>query len=299
MIRRVLQLAHRWIGLTLAVLLLPVALTGSALVWKEELDAALNPALFRAPPGASTPLAERELARRIERDHPPARISFVDLPTAPGRSARAQVRDWPGSAPPRHVINELFVDPATGAVLGARSTTTPGLNRSEFVPWVRRLHYTFHMKRAGMLLVGGLAIAWLLDCFVGAALTLPRRLGRWREWPLAWRVRGTRLNFDLHRAAGLWLWPVLVTLAASGIYLNLAHEVFVPVAEKLLGFLPDESRDATLELLLEMQYPLHTGSALGLGGRLLVSAAGLVIATLAITGLVTSLRKLRWSRGWR
>ena len=35
-----------------------------------------------------------------------------------------------------------------------------------------------------------------------------------------------RRNFDLHRAGGLWFWGVLLTLAVSGVYFNLNHEVF-------------------------------------------------------------------------
>jgi uncharacterized iron-regulated membrane protein len=34
---------HKWIGLILAVLIIPVSLTGSALVWHDWLDAKLEP----------------------------------------------------------------------------------------------------------------------------------------------------------------------------------------------------------------------------------------------------------------
>ena len=34
---------HKWIGLTLAVLIIPISLTGSALVWHDWLDAKLEP----------------------------------------------------------------------------------------------------------------------------------------------------------------------------------------------------------------------------------------------------------------
>ena len=73
-------------------------------------------------------------------------------------------------------------DAAIVAALGARSTTTPRFTRHEFVPWLRRLHYTLLLKRTGMLLVGAVAVVWLLDCFVAAALTLPRQRRNWRNW---------------------------------------------------------------------------------------------------------------------
>ena len=34
---------HKWIGLALAVLIIPISVTGSALVWHDWLDAQLEP----------------------------------------------------------------------------------------------------------------------------------------------------------------------------------------------------------------------------------------------------------------
>lgn len=45
------------------------------------------------------------------------------------------------------------------------------------------------------------------------------------RWRAAWKVRrharGHRLNFDLHRATGLWLWPLLLAFAWSSVGLLL------------------------------------------------------------------------------
>ena len=89
----------------------------------------------------------------------------------------------------------------------------------------------------GTWLLGGVAIVWLFDCFVGAYLTLPKGakgprafLSKWKTaWTLKPRASSTRRNLDLHRAGGLWLWGVLATLAVTSISFNLEHEVFEPV----------------------------------------------------------------------
>ena len=98
------------------------------------------------------------------------------------------------------------------------------------------------VDRWGIWLMGGIALIWTVDCFVRFYLTLPGRRARrstsaagfspdasaaangvtrrvddvdtpgawWRRWRAAWRVKWSgsarRINFDLHRAAGLWLW---------------------------------------------------------------------------------------------
>src|SRR3546814_20090565 len=94
-----------------------------------------------------------------------------------------------------------------------------------------KLHYTLHrpymwgIDRWGQGLIGGVALVWFFDCFVGFYLTLPRKHRRagggvlvtgepmersqpnwWRDWRKAWAVRwrqgGSRRIFDLHRAGG-------------------------------------------------------------------------------------------------
>jgi uncharacterized iron-regulated membrane protein len=42
-LRRTWFQLHKWLGLSLAVLIVPVSLTGAALVWHDALVAALNP----------------------------------------------------------------------------------------------------------------------------------------------------------------------------------------------------------------------------------------------------------------
>ncbi|MDQ2878354.1 MAG: PepSY domain-containing protein, partial [Pseudomonadota bacterium] len=42
-LRRAWFQVHKWIGLILAILIIPLCLTGSALVWDQALDHALNP----------------------------------------------------------------------------------------------------------------------------------------------------------------------------------------------------------------------------------------------------------------
>jgi uncharacterized iron-regulated membrane protein len=42
---------HKWIGLLLAVLIIPIALTGSALVWHDWVDKAVNPQRYAVKSG--------------------------------------------------------------------------------------------------------------------------------------------------------------------------------------------------------------------------------------------------------
>ena len=59
---------------------------------------------------------------------------------------------------------------------------------------------------------------------------------------------------------------------------------------RLLGdFLP--WRGTAADLFVQAQFPLHSGRILGLPGRILISALGLVVALLSVTGVVIWLKK--------
>ena len=55
---------------------------------------------------------------------------------------------------------------------------------------------------------------------------------------MRWRGGSYRLNFDLHRAFGLWTWGFLFVLAFTAFSLNLYREVFFPVMSVVSNVTP-------------------------------------------------------------
>jgi uncharacterized iron-regulated membrane protein len=246
MLRAALVRLHRWAGLAMAAFLVVAGLTGSVIAFNHELDEWLNPELFEvASRGEAIPAFE--LAARVEREDPRAKVTYFPLAAEPGHSLMVSVtgRLDPATGKPRDIgYSQVFFDPVTGQRLGERHWGAVRLDRAHLIPFLYLLHYSLHLpERWGVWLMGVIAIAWLLDCFVGFALTLPARGGQgdarpfWRRWKPSWLVkRGAgpvRFNFDLHRAAGLWLWGLLAIVALSAVYLNLQFEVFRPVISRI------------------------------------------------------------------
>ena len=54
-LRRVWMQTHLWLGLGLAILLVPISLSGAALVWHDQLDALINPGRYAVTAGPSLP----------------------------------------------------------------------------------------------------------------------------------------------------------------------------------------------------------------------------------------------------
>lgn len=225
---------HRYVGLALAGFLILSGLTGSILVFQREIDAAINPDLW-AVAGEGPRLSPDQIAQRIEAWDPRLRARWI--PIEPGKAPDVWVDariDPATGAPYTLAFNQVFVDPATGDIKGARPYGGWWPTVDTLIPFIDMLHRTLTLPGLwGTWLLGIVALVWVFDCFVGAYLTLPRGGPFLEKWRPAWGVkRGasrTRLNLDLHRAAGLWLWGVLLILAITSVSFNLKHEVFEPV----------------------------------------------------------------------
>ena len=142
--------------------------------------------------------------------------------------------------------DQVFVDPYRGVVVGERKWGDIGQGWKNLMPFIYRLHFSLALDTIGSYVFGVIALLWTLDCFIGAYLTFPAALktkrpdGKsWRRrwWP-SWKVRWDggpyKVNFDLHRAGGLWVWAMLFVFAWSSVAFNLS-EVYDPVMKTVLA----------------------------------------------------------------
>src|SRR5215217_3832552 len=255
-VRPLLTFVHRWVGLIIALFLIVSGVTGAIISWDHELDDILNPHLMEARTPQGTPLSSLDIAKQIEARDPRALVTFVPLAPEPGEAMQFGVSGRHDPSTKKHYelgYNEVFIDPPTGVEQGRREwgAVWP-ITTENVVSFLYVLHYTLHLPelwgidRWGLWLMGGIAILWTLDCFVGFWLTLPPKpvnpkksansKGFWARWKPAWMIKTNastyRLNLDIHRAFGLWLWGVLFTVAFTGFSLNLYTEIFYPVMSK-------------------------------------------------------------------
>jgi len=246
MIRRYFIWQHRWVGLLMTVFLVVVGLTGSILAFKLQIDRLLNPELHVAIPPQSATLDLAMLAEHAEAAYPHLRVGYFSVEEDNARMMVGGKIDPATGKPYALGFDELILDPWTGKVLGQGleyGWTGPGSWRRKFLPFVYALH-TSLATDFGYRIVSILALVWTLDCFVGFYVSLPRGVDRfWQRWGQAWKIKVganfTRINFDLHRAGGLWVWPLLFVFGWSSVMLELP-QVYDPVTKTVFDYVTSQ-----------------------------------------------------------
>jgi uncharacterized iron-regulated membrane protein len=224
---------HRWLGITLGLWFALVGLTGSVLVFEDEVDAWLNPQLLVStePPPWLTPEA---LMERIAAEHSLGRVERLRPPLAVGEVYRVVFRTQDKRVAVRRI--EGTFAPASGRLLGTRPTEEFGLAPPLLLRTVYGFHRNVLLGNAGSNVVGLAGALLLLGALTGIAIAWPRAAGGWaRLLHVQWRASATRIAFDAHRATGALAALLLVLATVTGItlvYLNYVRDLvnaFSPV----------------------------------------------------------------------
>lgn len=271
--RRTLVLLHRWFGLTTALFLFIAGATGAVISWDHELDEWLNPHLFEVKHTGGATLPPMALVEAVEKSDPRVRVSGFPLQFEPGHAAVIWVdtKVDPGTGRRYQTgYNHVFVDPASGKIIGKREWGKVSLDREHLMSFLYKLHFSLHFPefagtdRWGVWFMGIIALVWLCNSALSFFLTLPARQKKydaragivndpdttdslqqglkadpvhnktwWQLWKPSWLInyRGSvfRINFDLHRAGGLWFLGFIIILSFTSFSLNLYREAFYPI----------------------------------------------------------------------
>lgn len=249
--RSLIVLAHRWAGLFMATFLIVVAVTGALLAFDTSLERLINPQLFVAEQPGRARLDLAGLAEAAEAAEPKAQVGYFSIPVPDEAAVLMAPRKDPVTGKLYALgFNHIFLDPFTGRELGRRQDGDLAQGKINVVPFLFQLHTSLAAGEVGGWLLGGVALLWTLDCLWSVYLTFPMQRDRFfSRWRPSWQVKlpssTFRINFDLHRAGGLWLWPLLFVFAWSSVMFNLSP-VYQATMRTLFGLTSFEQQLATL-----------------------------------------------------
>jgi uncharacterized iron-regulated membrane protein len=205
---------HLWIGIGLAILLIPISISGGLLVFHDEFDALLNPHRYAVSgPQMALPAADYltragEAVAGSPDDLQPAALR---LPAEPGAPVQVQARAQKSEPGQRPRFVTVYLDPPSGRVLDVVEF------RSSLFGFLHVFHENLTIPQySGRQIVGWAGLGMLTLSLSGIYLWWPRG-GFLRG--LRWS-RSTRFTFNLHHMAGFWISIPLAIVSLTGIYLS-------------------------------------------------------------------------------
>jgi len=196
---------HKWIGIILAIILIPLSVTGSLLVWDEPLDRLLQPAHYAASGGAALP-ASAYVATARQALPAGSRIVSMRIGEGPVMVTATPLKPSKMRGPALRL--GVWVDPATGRLIDS------GLSVSPLLRWAHIFHGSLQIPGPGRAIVGWLGVAMLLSSLTGI----------WLWWPVAGSVtrgfcwkRQPALDANLHHLVGFWISVPLAILSLTGV----------------------------------------------------------------------------------
>ena len=201
-LRTPLLTLHLWVGITVGLVFITVALSGAALIFRGKLERTLDPKRFIVE-AAPTRLPIDELVARATASHPSAEFISVRFYRDPTMPFMALFTDK----------QYVHVNPHTGEVLGARQRYGEGFG------WIEGLHkYLLLEPKLGENVNGTFAFIFVALLGTGVILWWPAtRRALVAGLTLNRKLSGRPWNLNLHKTVGIYVALVLLYSATSGI----------------------------------------------------------------------------------
>ncbi|MBI4887470.1 MAG: PepSY domain-containing protein [Acidobacteria bacterium] len=262
---------HLWIGIAVGLYVVLLSVTGSALVFRRELDRAFRP---QAPlVDAARPLLSKE------------QLTQAALAAYPGATVERVGGTQRRMALVRVVLHR------NGETLEREFNAYTGADLGEPFPWKAQalltladLHDDLLMleDRRGRFWNGVGSVLVTLLCLTGAVVWWPGIRGWRRAISVKWDARWPRLNFDLHSAMGVWFFLIVAIWAISGIYLAFPGP-FTSAVDRIWG-VPETLEARPGDIALEWLVRLHFGRWRSHTLKVVWVIIGLIPAAMFVTG---------------
>jgi uncharacterized iron-regulated membrane protein len=250
-LRRALFQVHLWSGIAAGLYVFTISVTGSMLVYWNELYRAVTPAPVFSK--ASTPrLTDAQLTAAAQRAYPGYRVTRISRTRNPDQAPSISLERG------NRTRHRLF-DPRSGADLG--DSVSKGMR---IVAFVLDLHDNLLAGPTGRTVNGAGAVVVLVLAISGLVIWWPGSKTWRRSLILPRGVGGKRFVWHLHSMIGFWSFAFTLVFGLSGLYLCFP-EPFQEIADSLQPVTAATGRVPFVDQVIYWLAYLHFGRIGGIG----------------------------------
>lgn len=209
-LRSALFQIHLWVGVILSLYVVVIGLSGSALVFRQQLQRRIEPHLYTVQPAIRHASLQKVMESAVAAN-PGFRVLTIVLPSNQNQSGYVMLASAKGKLDRSRLRMDYF-NPYTGQFLGEENIIEGPLG------WIANLHYFLFAGEPGLIINGIMGLGFFILCLTGIVLWWPG-VKRWvGALLLKQRSSWKRLNWDIHAVTGFWCFPGLVLLVFTGVY---------------------------------------------------------------------------------
>lgn len=204
--KKVFGKVHLWLGLASGLIVFIVALTGSILVFEDELEMLFNRDKLVVEKVGVQRKSYDELATLVQQSYPEKKIKGFFIYPDPERSVMFMI------GKDKEEFWYLGVDPYTGKMLGHQD------NDKRFFTIMLRLHRYLLMGTTGKAITGVSCLIFISLLISGLIIWWPANKAAIKQrFRVKWKAKFKRVNWDFHAVFGFYSFIFLLIIAATGL----------------------------------------------------------------------------------
>lgn len=206
--RKIASQLHLWLGVSSGLVVFIMALTGSILVFEEELEPVLYPGFHIVEaPNNQSPLPLDNLRAAVVSRYPEQRIARIAIEP---HAERTVIFGLVKGKKEKDLLS-VAVNPYTAEITDTRR------ENEAFFHVVLQLHRYLCLEETGKAITGVATITFIVIMITGFVLWWPKRKQTRQRLTIKWNAKFKRLNWDLHAVFGFYVLPFTFIIALTGL----------------------------------------------------------------------------------
>jgi uncharacterized iron-regulated membrane protein len=204
--KKVFGKIHLWLGLASGLIVFIVALTGSILVFEEELELLFHRKQLKVEQVLPQRKTYDEMAAIVQAEFPGKKIKGFNVYPDPERSVLFSI------GKDKEELWLVGINQYTGKILGYQN------QRTRFFTTVLQLHRYLLMGKTGKAITGVSCLVFITLLISGLIIWWPATKAAIKQrFRIKWKAKFKRVNWDFHAVFGFYSFIFLLVIAATGL----------------------------------------------------------------------------------